>query len=159
MPRRPAVAARWWPAQGASRSDSRPAASPSPSWAQTPVTTTSWATPGAGRRPAAAGGRLALDLAAPEGHRRAFVEGGTPVRLLLADHLHWDGAHHLLVGSLLERLRMATPPEGEAALAKAAAPPPLVAPLSEREQVVLRYLSSRLSAGRSPPSCTSPSTP
>jgi LuxR family transcriptional regulator, maltose regulon positive regulatory protein len=42
---------------------------------------------------------------------------------------------------------MATPPEGGAALAKAAAPPPLVAPLSEREQVVPRYLSSRLSAG------------
>ena len=69
------------------------------------------------------------------------------MRLLLADHLHRDSAHHLLVGSLLERLRMATPPEGRAALAKAAAPPPLVAPLSEREQVVLRYLSSRLSAG------------
>jgi LuxR family maltose regulon positive regulatory protein len=91
--------------------------------------------------------RLALDLAAPEGYRRTFVEGGTPVRMLLADHLHWDSAHHLLVGSLLERLRMAAPPEGGGAPAKAAASAPLVVPLSEREQVVLRYLSSRLSAG------------
>jgi LuxR family transcriptional regulator, maltose regulon positive regulatory protein len=91
--------------------------------------------------------RVALDLAAPEGYRRAFVEGGTPVRMLLADHLHWDSTHHLLVGSLLERLRSSTLPEGRAALAKAADPAPLVVPLSEREQVVLRYLSSRLSAG------------
>jgi len=29
------------------------------------------------------------------------------VRLLLADHLHWDSTHHLLVGALLERLRAA----------------------------------------------------
>jgi hypothetical protein len=56
------------------------------------------------------------------------------VRLLLADHLHWDGAHHLLVGSLLERLRMATPPEGEAALAKAVAPPPRHQPALGRGQ-------------------------
>ena len=105
-----------------------------------------WARPSS-RRPATAFRIPRWWSAAPEGYRRAFVEGGTPVRLLLADHLHRDSAHHLLVGSLLERLRMATPPEGGAALAKAAAPPPLVAPLSEREQVVLRYLSSRLSAG------------
>jgi LuxR family transcriptional regulator, maltose regulon positive regulatory protein len=89
--------------------------------------------------------RRALDLAAPEGYRRVFVEGGAPVRVLLADHLHWDNTHHLLVGSLLERLRSAAaagPPAG-----RPAAPGPLVVPLSEREQVVLRYLSSRLSAG------------
>ena len=88
---------------------------------------------------AAAVGALgrALDLAAPEGYRRAFVEGGTPVRQLLADHLHWDDTHHPLVGALLERLRSAEP----------AGPAALVVPLSEREQVVLRYLSSRLSAG------------
>lgn len=91
--------------------------------------------------------RLALDLAAPEGYRRAFAEGGTPVRMLLADQLHWDSTHHLLIGSLLERLRMTYRPDGGAAPAKAAAPAALVVPLSEREQVVLRYLSSRLSAG------------
>jgi LuxR family transcriptional regulator, maltose regulon positive regulatory protein len=88
----------------------------------------------------------ALDLAAPEGYRRAFVEGGTPVRVLLADHLHWDSAHHRMVGVLLERLRAAapaTPPAG----GRPRAPAALVVPLSEREQVVLRYLSSRLSAG------------
>ncbi|HEY4726140.1 MAG TPA: LuxR C-terminal-related transcriptional regulator, partial [Actinomycetota bacterium] len=86
--------------------------------------------------------RRALDLAAPEGYRRVFVEGGPPVRVLLADHLHWDNTHHLLVGSLLERLRTAAAAAGRAATAG-----PLVVPLSEREQVVLRYLSSRLSAG------------
>jgi LuxR family transcriptional regulator, maltose regulon positive regulatory protein len=92
---------------------------------------------------------LALDLAAPEGYRRVFVEGGTPVRALLADHLHWDGSHHALVDSLLERLRASASagahrpgPGGQDS-----APAPLVVPLSEREQVVLRYLSSRLSAG------------
>jgi LuxR family maltose regulon positive regulatory protein len=89
--------------------------------------------------------RRALDLAAPEGYRRVFVEGGAPVRVLLADHLHWDNTHHLLVGSLLERLR-STAVAGPAAR-RPAAPGPLVVPLSEREQVVLRYLSSRLSAG------------
>ncbi len=70
---------------------------------------------------------------------------GSPVRLLLADHLHWDSTHHLLVGALLERLRACRP----AGLAggRPAAPAALVVPLSEREQVVLRYLSSRLSAG------------
>jgi LuxR family transcriptional regulator, maltose regulon positive regulatory protein len=90
--------------------------------------------------------RRALDLAAPEGYRRVFVEGGAPVRVLLADHLHCDNTHHLLVGSLLERLRMAAGPAGPAA-GRPAAPATLVVPLSEREQVVLRYLSSRLSAG------------
>jgi LuxR family maltose regulon positive regulatory protein len=89
--------------------------------------------------------RSALDLAAPEGYRRVFVEGGMPVRVLLTDHLHWDGTHHQMVASLLERLRAvagADQPGGRPAV-----PAPLVVPLSEREQVVLRYLSSRLSAG------------
>jgi LuxR family maltose regulon positive regulatory protein len=75
------------------------------------------------------------------------VEGGTPVRLLLADHLHWDSAHHLLVGSLLERLRTATPPSGGARWRRRPPRRRWWRPLSEREQVVLRYLSSRLSAG------------
>jgi LuxR family maltose regulon positive regulatory protein len=42
----------------------------------------------------------------------------------------------------VERLRAAGPAGGPAT-----APAALVVPLSEREQVVLRYLSSRLSAG------------
>ena len=90
--------------------------------------------------------RSALDLAAPEGYRRVFVEGGMPVRVLLADHLHWDSTHHLLVGSLLERLRAVAGADHRPA-GLPTAPAPLVVPLSEREQVVLRYLSSRLSAG------------
>jgi LuxR family maltose regulon positive regulatory protein len=83
----------------------------------------------------------ALDLAAPEGFRRVFVEGGPQVRVLLVDHLHRGTGHRALAGTLLERLREATVP----------APPPaaavLVEPLSEREQVVLRYLPTTLSAG------------
>jgi LuxR family maltose regulon positive regulatory protein len=89
--------------------------------------------------------RSALDLAAPEGYRRVFVEGGMPVRVLLTDHLHWDSTHHQLVASLLERLRAVAGADQPRGRPEAAGP--LVVPLSEREQVVLRYLSSRLSAG------------
>jgi LuxR family transcriptional regulator, maltose regulon positive regulatory protein len=87
--------------------------------------------------------RRALDLAGPEGFRRAFVEGGTPVRALLVDHLRRERSHRALADTLLARLRDATgatSPPGAAAAA-------LVEPLSEREQVVLRYLPSTLSAG------------
>jgi LuxR family maltose regulon positive regulatory protein len=97
-------------------------------------------------RDAAAGSlRRALDLAGPEGYRRAFVEGGTPVRALLVDHLHRDSTHRALTGALLARLRATaapTPPPGARPAAAV-----LVEPLSEREQVVLRYLPSTLSAG------------
>jgi LuxR family transcriptional regulator, maltose regulon positive regulatory protein len=89
--------------------------------------------------------RRALELAEPEGYRRSFVEGGTPVRVLLVDHLHRDPGHVALVGGLLDRLRdtaaLAAPPAAPAPVAV------LVEPLSEREQVVLRYLPSSLSAG------------
>jgi LuxR family maltose regulon positive regulatory protein len=89
--------------------------------------------------------RRALDLAGPEGFRRAFVEGGTPVRALLVDHLHRESSHRALADTLLARLRDtagATASPGPAAAAAA-----LIEPLSEREQVVLRYLPSTLSAG------------
>jgi LuxR family maltose regulon positive regulatory protein len=90
--------------------------------------------------------RRALDLAAPEGFRRAFVEGGTRVRVLLVDHLHRDATHRALASVLLERLRdatvFATQPAGAAPAGSV-----LVEPLSERERVVLRYLPSTLSAG------------
>jgi LuxR family transcriptional regulator, maltose regulon positive regulatory protein len=66
------------------------------------------------------------------------------VRILLVDHLHRDPAHRALAGGLLERLRDTAAPAPMAALVPAAM---LVEPLSEREQVVLRYLPSSLSAG------------
>jgi LuxR family maltose regulon positive regulatory protein len=87
--------------------------------------------------------RRALELAAPEGYRREFVEGGMPVRVLLVDHLHRDPAHRALAEGLLGRLRDSAAP-GPPVPAAAAV---LVEPLSEREQVVLRYLPSSLSAG------------
>ena len=88
--------------------------------------------------------RRALELAAPEGYRREFVEGGTPVRVLLVDHLHRNPDHSALAGGLLDRLRDTDAPGPPAVPATAAV---LVEPLSEREQVVLRYLPSSLSAG------------
>jgi LuxR family maltose regulon positive regulatory protein len=88
--------------------------------------------------------RRALDLAEPEGFRRAFVEGGTPVRALLVDHLHRARSHRALADTLLARLRDSTGATSSPGAAAAAA---LVEPLSEREQVVLRYLPSTLSAG------------
>jgi LuxR family maltose regulon positive regulatory protein len=95
----------------------------------------------------AAAGSLerALALAAPDGHPRLFVEGGAPVRALLADHLHHGTAHRQLVEALLERLLSQT--TGPAAAGGDEHPPPMVERLSEREHVVLRYLPSMLSAG------------
>ena len=71
------------------------------------------------------------------------MEGGTPVRVLLVDHLQRDPAHRALAEGLLDRLRDTAAP-GPPVPAAAAV---LVEPLSEREQVVLRYLPSSLSAG------------
>jgi LuxR family maltose regulon positive regulatory protein len=95
---------------------------------------------------AAAAGSLerALALAAPEGYPRLFVEGGAPVRVLLADHLHHGTAHRQLAEALLERLL--SQPTGPAADG-GELPAPMVESLSEREHVVLRYLPSMLSAG------------
>jgi LuxR family transcriptional regulator, maltose regulon positive regulatory protein len=91
----------------------------------------------------------ALALAAPEGYRQVFVEGGAPVRALLADHLQGGTAHRALVEALLEgMLVQRTVPL--AAAAGGGPPlelPVLVESLSEREHVVLRYLPSMLSAG------------
>jgi LuxR family transcriptional regulator, maltose regulon positive regulatory protein len=91
----------------------------------------------------------ALDLAAPEGYRRPFAEGGAPVRALLADHLQRGGGHATLAGELLEGLlgRVAAPSAPAEPAGEPPAVPALVEPLSQREQVVLRYLPSMLSAG------------
>jgi LuxR family transcriptional regulator, maltose regulon positive regulatory protein len=94
---------------------------------------------------AAASLERALALAAPEGSPRLFVEGGAPVRALLADHLHHGTAHRQLAGALLERLLSQTP--GPLAPDGGERPAPMVESLSEREHVVLRYLPSMLSAG------------
>jgi LuxR family maltose regulon positive regulatory protein len=91
----------------------------------------------------------ALDLAAPEGYRRVFVEGGGPVRALLADHLHRHTAQPMLVKTLLDGLlsQVTAPAAPLAAGSAAPATAAMVERLSEREQVVLRYLPSMLSAG------------
>ena len=85
----------------------------------------------------------------PEGYPRVFVEGGAPVRALLADHLHRGTAHRALAEALLEGLLSQM--TGPVASVGGGSPPPalpvLVESLSEREHVVLRYLPSMLSAG------------
>jgi LuxR family maltose regulon positive regulatory protein len=91
----------------------------------------------------------ALALAAPEGYRQVFVEGGAPVRALLAGHLRHGTAHRALVEALLEG--MLEQRTGPVAAVGGRSPqvefPVLVESLSEREHVVLRYLPSMLSAG------------
>jgi LuxR family maltose regulon positive regulatory protein len=79
----------------------------------------------------------ALDLAVPEGFRRVFVEAGDPARVLLARHLE-EGAAQPGVAELLETL-------GRPVVTMSRGDGP-VEPLSERERIVLRYLSSMLSA-------------
>jgi LuxR family transcriptional regulator, maltose regulon positive regulatory protein len=99
----------------------------------------------AGHTAAAGSLERALALAAPESHPRLFVEGGAPVRALLADHLHHGTAHRQLAEALLVRLLSQT--TAPAATDGGERPAPMVESLSEREHVVLRYLPSMLSAG------------
>ena len=91
----------------------------------------------------------ALALAATEGYPRMFIEGGAPVRALLADHLHRGTAHRALAEALLEGLlsQMTGPVASVGGGSLPPAVPVLVESLSEREHVVLRYLPSMLSAG------------
>jgi LuxR family maltose regulon positive regulatory protein len=94
---------------------------------------------------AAAALERALGLAAPEGHRRVFVEGGPLVWALLSDHLRRDTEHRALIGVLLDALAPAAGPGGPRRDGDTTVGP--LEPLSQRERVVLRYLPSLLSAG------------
>jgi LuxR family maltose regulon positive regulatory protein len=77
----------------------------------------------------------ALALAEPEGFRQVFVDGGPVVRALMSSHLERATSHRSFLGDLLS----STSTE-----AHAVAGP--IESLSDRENVVLRYLPSRLSA-------------
>ena len=83
----------------------------------------------------------ALALAAAEGYRQVFIDGGAPVRALLAGHLERVTDHAALVAELLGLVGQQAPG------ARSPSGPKLVEPLSEREQTVLRYLASILTAG------------
>ena len=78
----------------------------------------------------------ALALAAPEGYRQVFADGGVPVRALLVRQLELGTEHPAFIAELLGTV-------DQAANVRATLMP-LVAPLSERERTVLRYLPSTL---------------
>ncbi|WP_433311535.1 LuxR C-terminal-related transcriptional regulator [Micromonospora sp. CA-269861] len=81
----------------------------------------------------------ALDLAGPEGCRRAFTRAEPPVRDLLAAHLDAGTAHFALVSDLVRGA-------GQSAAGPTAGPRgALDEPLTERELTILRYLQSILS--------------
>jgi LuxR family maltose regulon positive regulatory protein len=78
----------------------------------------------------------ALELAAPEGLVRPFLEDGIRVRDLLGRHRATGTAHAAFAGELIDRLTGARPvPDAR-----------LLHPLTEREVVVLGYLPTPLTA-------------
>ncbi|MCF0096634.1 HTH-type transcriptional regulator MalT [Micromonospora sp. MH99] len=80
-----------------------------------------------------------LDLAGPQGCRRAFTRAQPSVRDLLAAHLDAGTAHFSLVSDLVRGVE-------ESAPRPAAEPGGLLdEPLTERELTILRYLQSILS--------------
>ena len=81
----------------------------------------------------------ALELAGPEGFRRVFVEAGVVARSLLAGHLERGAVQPGLTELLDELGRPATRPRWSVIDGP-------MEPLTERERIVLRYLSSMLSA-------------
>ncbi len=84
----------------------------------------------------------ALHLAEREGFRLPFVSGRGQLRELLGAQLDGPTAHRSLVAELLEARRPAPEPEqADRALEEET----LIEPLSERERIVLRYLTSSLS--------------
>ncbi len=77
----------------------------------------------------------ALRAAEPDGHRQVFWNLGPEVRALLVRQRERGSAHPQLLTELLRRPTFAAPPPSSPPVA-------LLAPLSDREQAVLRYLDS-----------------
>ena len=75
----------------------------------------------------------ALELAAADGYRRPFADGGAAVRRLLERHAALPTAYAPLVAELVDALEPAS-----------SRPPGLLEPLSERERDVLRLLPTLL---------------
>jgi LuxR family maltose regulon positive regulatory protein len=80
----------------------------------------------------------ALQLAEPEGFRRAFTRGGAQVRALLVEHLDSGTAYWSTVNELIEGAEQ-QPAAGDRP------PPVLTDPLTDRELTILRYLQGMLS--------------
>ena len=85
--------------------------------------------------------KRALTLAEPEGYVRIFAESGTPMAQLLQEAANRDITPDY-TNKLLVALKTWGQPQNEA---PAAAPQPLIEPLSQRELDVLRLLNTELS--------------
>lgn len=79
----------------------------------------------------------ALTLAEDNRHRWPFIELGRPMETLLRDQIRAGTAHRAIVGELLDAFADRAPATRHVA--------PLLEPLSEREQAILRYLPTALS--------------
>jgi LuxR family maltose regulon positive regulatory protein len=75
----------------------------------------------------------ALEIAAPEGYRRPFADGGGAVRRMLQRHASLPTAYAPVVAELIDALERVSAP-----------PPGLLEPLSDRERDVLRLLPTLL---------------
>ncbi len=84
----------------------------------------------------------ALHLAGREGFRLAFLGGHGHLRALLGVQLDSPTAHRTLIAELLDAHRPASEPDPPGQMPGEET---LIEPLSERERVVLRYLTSALS--------------
>jgi LuxR family transcriptional regulator, maltose regulon positive regulatory protein len=80
----------------------------------------------------------ALDLAGPSGLSRLIVAQGGAARPLLRRHTRYGTSHPAIVGAALEALEH----RGDRDRPR---PPVLTAPLSDREQAILRYLPTMMS--------------
>jgi LuxR family maltose regulon positive regulatory protein len=79
----------------------------------------------------------ALGAADATGHRRTLIDGGRHMQALLRRQVSHGTAHRGVVSELLDALEDRAPAQRAVA--------PLLEPLSEREQAVLRYLPTPLS--------------